>query len=584
MRAGGSGLDTDGATYQHEANYDLKTYNTAGLAFNDKFTFSNWVNWINYPNTDRYHMLFSFNINSTNYYGLYTYIDNSGYLTAIFNYFPWSPGSSPYGVIKSSNPIFPSGNSTQFPLGWYHVAMTFDGTMANASDRVQFYVNGTPVKMGTPSGTIPTSLSALTGTAYEFELGTLQVNNGSHLTKPQNGYTAHDEDAVWGKVLAVNEIRAQANEGSLRYCDIPVTSRTLDPVNGKPFDYVNMMFDGTTLTLKRNSKFECALRASVNLTNEALPIVVGASANGFKGHLSDLRIHGAEVGSVASVGDAQKAFMKSSDQHRIVPVGNIVTDNMVRHYEASAAFDGVRPYGAGCEASKIFWADIGHQGSDLKKQEAAFLQNFTGCSTGNGWNGDGSSTNPYRLTFDGSDDWVDLGTNVMFPYAANKFSVCLWMKTTQTTSFQMINRRGNYGWGDIDFVWDSSGAFYYMISYPNSGNYATATLNNGQNLIRNGNWHYACGVYDGANISMYLDGTSIATPVAYTGNIFNNASMNARMTMGAGYDHFYNWPGQGRFKGDIGAVHLYNSGLTVNQVKQNCSAQAANYDMSTCAP
>jgi hypothetical protein len=144
---------------------------------------------------------------------------------------------------------------------------------------------------------------------------------------------------------------------------------------------------------------------------------------------------------------------------------------------------------------------------------------------------------------------------------------------------------GNYQWGDIELIWDPT-YFYYMISYGGShgGTYATGNQNSGSSLFRNGNWHYLCGVYDGAKIYMYLDGVSIATPVNYTGNVWGLTGFNGRTTLGAGYDNFFNWPNGGRFQGDIGAVHLYNGGLTVDQVKQNCNAQAANYNMTTCAP
>jgi hypothetical protein len=482
------------------------------------------------------------------------------------------------------NQVLPSNYSQGFSLGWYHIAVTYDGSKATSLERVQFYINGVPIKM-TSSGTIPTSLSALTGTNYEFQLGTWRVNNGDIGSKANNGYFVHDEDAVWAKVLNGNEIRSQANEGSLRYCDIPVTSRTLDPVNAKPFDFVNMLFDGTTINVTRNSRLECALRPVVNLTNEALALKVGAPINGFKGHVTDIRIHGTDGASVAASSDAQKAFFNSSDQHRISPVGNIVTDNLVRQYEASTAFDGVRPYGAGCESTKANWVDIGFQGQTDKRQENAYLHNFNGCTTGNGWNGDGSPTNPYRLTFDGNDDWVDLGTNTLLPYSANKFSVCMWLSTTKSTSMQLFNRTGNYSWGDINLIWHSPTEFYYLVSHGggHGGTYATSTSTAAQ-TFRNGSWHYLCGVYDGAKIYMYLDGTSIATPTNYTGNVYNWNSMNVRTTLGAGYDNFYNWPHGGRFQGDIGAVHLYNGGLTVDQVKQNCNAQAANYNVTTCAP
>jgi hypothetical protein len=57
------------------------------------------------------------------------------------------------------------------------------------------------------------------------------------------------------------------------------------------------------------------------------------------------------------------------------------------------------------------------------------------------------------------------------------------------------------------------------------------------------------------------------------------------MTIGAPTRwHYWQWNSGDAFRGDIGAVHIYNSGLTAAQVRQNCNAQASNYNMSTCAP
>jgi adhesin/invasin len=587
MRTGGSGLDNDGASYQNEGNYKLRSFNLNTLTFNDKFTYSGWINFINYPSTDRYLPFFSWNNNGANTHGFLAYISNDGFLNAYFDR-TWSAANN---YIRSTGPVLPTGNATQFPLGWYHVAMTYDGSKAN-NDRVNFYVNGLPVKMGNTVGTIPTSLSTLTNSNWEFELGNWHVNNGQLANKFNHSsglYYSHDEDAIYDRVLTASEIRAQANEASLRYCDVNITSQVLDPVNTKPFDYINMLFDGTTVTIKRNSKLECALRPSVNLVGESLPIKVGASTNGFKGHLADLRVHGADVGvTVATITDAHKAFMQSSDQHRIVPLGNIVTDNLVRNYEASAASDGVRGYSPGCEISKMNWNEVGHM-TNGNRQEPGYLYNWTTCATGNGWNGDGTPTNPYRLTFNGSGNWVDLGTNnSIFPYALNRMSACLWMRTTNSSNFHIITREsGNYAYGDFDLVWGDTSNFYFFLNYGSSrgnGNYANATLNSANSNLRNGNWHYVCAMYDGAVTAIYMDGTLVSNTPAYTGNIYAANGMNARLTLGSQYDHFYNFNWGGWYKGDIGAVHIYNSGLTAAQIKQNCNAQAANYNMTTCAP
>lgn len=574
-RAGGSGLDSDGATASEVAcasvNRENKIHNNRLLTFDQKMSFSTWVNFN--AASANYHIFFSTNKNATNEYGFMFSTDGSGKLKVVING-TWA--SSPISVLSTSA-ITPSTASPTVPLGWYHLAFTYDGTLG-AANRIQFYVNGTPIKMATPTGTIPTSISPYTGTAWDFEVGMGSSSNGCYgaCTVPM------DEVAFYNRVLAGNEIRAQAQEASLRYCDVPVTSLLQDPYNAKPFDYLNMLFDGTKLSVFRNSKLECAIRPSINLGSEALDLTFGSTSNGFQGHLTDLRVHGASGSTVATITDAYNAFINSSEQHRVVPLGKIVTDNLVRAYEPSTAFDGVRPYSAGSEDTKLQWADIGHLSSGVR-QEPAMLKNFTSAGS-TGWNGTGIPTDPYRLTFDGVNDWVDLGTTPIMQAVPNKMSVCLWMKTVQTAP-TVLFYRGAILAGDFTLsIVPSTPDTYLHLNYSNGG---TAIIGGAANLaiLRNGSWHYFCGTYNGANSYLYIDGTLIGS-AANTVNINNSATHMSRMTLGGDFEKFYQstgWPG-GFFNGDMGGVHIYNDGLTQAQVRQNCNAQQANYNVTTCAP
>jgi hypothetical protein len=425
--------------------------------------------------------------------------------------------------------------------------------------------------MSVTVGTVPSSLSTLTGSGWDFELATWATNTGCWGSIMQ---FSMNEAAIYDRVLSANEIRAQAFEASLRYCDIPVTSELTNPYNGKPFDNINMLFDGVKLTVNRNSKTECALRPGVNLSAEGLDLVFGATSNGFQGHLTDFRVHGASTGTVATAKDAYVGFLNSTDQHRINPIGGIYTTNLVKIFEPASAMDGVRPYSPGFDVNKVQYSDIGYQINGIR-QEPGFLKNFTNTT---GWNGNGTPTNPYRLTFDGIDDWVDLGSSPTYNTTPNKFSVCMWVKTNQDANVSIFNKGDTNNWGDFNVGTYSGGLWIYMAgTYNNISTYYST--------YRNNSWHYFCGVAGDTQYWNYLDGNIAMGPTSRSGNIPSATSTMTRMGLGVGVTWNYSkLSNVSYFSGDLGGVHIYNDALTQAQVKQNCAAQAGMYNVTTCAP
>ena len=90
---------------------------------------------------------------------------------------------------------------------------------------------------------------------------------------------------------------------------------------------------------------------------------------------------------------------------------------------------------------------------------------------------------------------------------------------------------------------------------------------------------------DGSNLSFWVDGVNQGNN-AFTSAISSNA-VKGGDRMGLGYHITRRYESNnygGVFVGDMGGVHIYNGALTTAQIKANCSAQAVNYNMSTCAP
>ncbi len=266
-------------------------------------------------------------------------------------------------------------------------------------------------------------------------------------------------------------------------------------------------------------------------------------------------------------------------------MGKIVSDELVRAYEASSAFDGVRPHTSGCPLDSLQWQDIGHIAGSAEKNEPGNLMEFSSCAT-IGWRGEGTPDDAYRLNFNGTTNWVDLGTEPLYRTSPNSFSACSWVRTIKTGDYPIFIRSAianNANWGTFSIGVQSSRLW---ISINQNAANGSATVND-SNIFLNGQWHYICGTYNGTHMGLYMDGKQLLLQSTAQTTLMESTSWLNRMSLGRNINHFYGTGYYGNngsaFQGDIGAVHIYNKGLSASEVLQNCRAQAANYGV-TCNP
>lgn len=177
-----------------------------------------------------------------------------------------------------------------------------------------------------------------------------------------------------------------------------------------------------------------------------------------------------------------------------------------------------------------------------------------------GTNGKHSSS----LSFDGTDDYVDVGTSISALMPTNAVSVSAWIKL-----------QGN-GAGSFPGIVSTAGAAdgnkgYFLIYNPASGKIRFYIYNSGSSsfvyaasndAISTGTWYHLTGVYDGTNVNLYVNGvkqasTATATSIEYTG-------VTIVTTIGV-YARDYTTPNT--FQGQIDDARIYNYGLTSAQVK-----------------
>jgi len=180
-------------------------------------------------------------------------------------------------------------------------------------------------------------------------------------------------------------------------------------------------------------------------------------------------------------------------------------------------------------------------------------------STGTLTNGTGYSTgNKGTLVFDGSNDYVNLGTSAVFNQFATDFTVSAWANRSNSgpTFGNIIGdyyTNGVATTGEWQIMMTNGGAFNLYKVGP--GYLISTTANFGGNT-----WHNLTVTRAGAGITMYVNSTSVAT--ATDSNTFGTATGN--VNIGVDGDN-----SSEPFGGSIAAVRIYNRALTASEILQN---------------
>jgi hypothetical protein len=174
-------------------------------------------------------------------------------------------------------------------------------------------------------------------------------------------------------------------------------------------------------------------------------------------------------------------------------------------------------------------------------------------------------TNTYSLDFDGIDDYVD--TNSTKFSGASEFSISMWANFTSLSGNNPIvsnwfsgvtNYIVRYSSTKLQFYISTTGGVAKVTEYT-----FTPTLSTWYNII--------C-VYNGSNISIYINGTQQGTPTAITGTVLANT--NNCLIGERGTEHF---------SGIVDEVSYFNRALTPTEITSISSAPTDLTDLSPIA-
>ena len=178
------------------------------------------------------------------------------------------------------------------------------------------------------------------------------------------------------------------------------------------------------------------------------------------------------------------------------------------------------------------------------------------CGSGTGteaWNNGTTGKYNYSLDFDGTDDYIDLGTNSILTVGGGDHTVSVWAKWTQSTG----NARAFLNLGaESDDVALSTG---FGASGQDKVSYYVQDLGgsnwcyNAGSGLNDGNWHHILATREASTVTIYVDGvaTTCLTGSAAAG-AFNHIG-------GGAYDYF---------DGQVDDVRIYSYPLSADQVKR----------------
>ena len=172
------------------------------------------------------------------------------------------------------------------------------------------------------------------------------------------------------------------------------------------------------------------------------------------------------------------------------------------------------------------------------------------------------------LNFDGQNDYVALNMFYSAAGGLNQFTACSWFK---------ISENGG-GWSLLDF--DRSEYFNLSVGDHNrkgdtiSFGTTDETKNThamaGNISVNDNQWHFACGVYDGVDKKIYVDGeldSSVKNP--HNGhNIGSGSKRYGIIGDGSEASSFNSNTNKVYFQGSIDEVHLWHTALNSDKIKE----------------
>ncbi len=197
----------------------------------------------------------------------------------------------------------------------------------------------------------------------------------------------------------------------------------------------------------------------------------------------------------------------------------------------------------------------------FEEGSSSIAYDYSGYNATGSWNGTPTGTAGYYSagrvgswagTFDGTSTYVNLGYPAQLQPSAF-LTASAWVKTSVSSAGSMdILRSRLYGYE----FYLSSGQPYFTVFSDASHNLITTFVSS----LADNSWHMLTGVYNGANVSLYIDGTFASTTVNNgTPNVIYYQSGGDAIGRGGNFSGNY-------WGGSVDDVRIYNRALSAAEV------------------
>ena len=209
------------------------------------------------------------------------------------------------------------------------------------------------------------------------------------------------------------------------------------------------------------------------------------------------------------------------------------------------------------------------------------IRNLSGASIPGTINGGATFNSAGYFVFDGTDDYIDLGSNATLQAIGSNATIECWFKATADAFNIMV------GWGeDPQDFYSNFGIGSWFSGQPdesiwvgyNNGSQTLYYEAGGHSKYNDNTWHHAVATIGPNNHRIYVDGSQVTTTFQNgadtdsVSNIFRESS-SVEVYVGA---RPYNG-GSGFFNGNIPQVRIYDRILTAAEISQNYNATRGKY-------
>jgi hypothetical protein len=408
---------------------------------------------------------------------------------------------------------------------WQHITVTFNNT------NISIYLNGNLASS-------VTSILPYTANQNNFSLGWDSTNS----TRAYNG--SFDEVRIWNRSLSAAEIRRQYYSNLQRY-DTDKWQLYVNESLGtsEPLGNINYNYAGCAKDLAGNENCTETRVLTKQAEYPGIEFVAPTPENATSNSSLVVNI----------------SITKASDLNSVKWNWNGTNYTM---YNSSLVlmmnFDNVSAIGE--NSTKVV---------DVSKWGNNGTCAGTACPA---WTSSGKYNGAYQ--FDSSNDYWSLDSMNGFSSGSSPRTASIWFKTAAAAN------QGLFRYGDLstiyrDFYLDvySLGSGCQGTYSSTGGNYALIAGTSGpytnvcdNRAINDGNWHFAVAVYDGTNITLYVDGLFRST---------GNPDGSENTVLSSSYVGNSN----GLFNGSLDEVKIWNRALSADEIKQQYTSNLYKYDM-----